>query len=254
MQNVVAQAASMNLEQWGWSLLDAGSFGFASVTLNTLLPVIFNQHQKGVTQPHNIIAAWGYVMSASNLVGFLLSPCLGTYVDVTSRRKLVLVSFAIVAILGGVAAIASSYESHVAMMVFTAIAMVGYNATCFIYNSMMMFIFPTEKIHTASCVSCSFSNLGATFTLIILLIVILGHHADESDIPKSAALTIVVIGTVWYAAFLTFFAFTVNEPNHPEACVEDAPVFGGEIPGEDAPGFLSRLSSSMEETLSGEVI
>ena len=265
MRAITAQVVDQNMAQWGWSLLDMGSFGFASVTFHTLLPVLFKQSfESSGSQSHDTIAAWGYAMSVANMIGFIFSPFVGSYVDATSRRKLFMVLFAGLAILDVLIAVAES-QSHYAMIAFTVIATVGYNMSCFIYNSLLIFNFRHEAIYTASCVSTALSNLGATFMLFALLCVLLYNDANtKSNIPKHAAAVIVLVAAVWYATFVTFFLCTVAEPNTSRTIMRQGNTGsddsgaqgcdcgdGGEQKDPEV-GFVSNMYASMVETFTGD--
>ena len=72
---------SQSPAQWSWILLDAGSFGFATVTFGTLLPVFFKHLSDDALTPHQQTVAWGYAVSVVALCSALCSPVIGACAD-----------------------------------------------------------------------------------------------------------------------------------------------------------------------------
>ena len=60
----------LSQEQWAWTLFDAGCWGYASVTINTLVPLVFKQDAPEDEQKY-VSAIWANLVAA----GLLCSSC-----------------------------------------------------------------------------------------------------------------------------------------------------------------------------------
>lgn len=202
--------ATLTRPQWAWTLYNTGSFGFATSTLHTLLPVLFKQTATGALDTHEITAAWGYVVSVANCGTLITSPCIGSWADATAHRKLVVVVAGIMAILGVQGAVVFTHTSWIGMFICSTFIFAGYGIADTMCNAILPFVFEKEQLHTASCMSCSFSNIGAAITIGALLIVT-GQNKD-SNISSTEAQIAVWIATIWYVIYNVLFAMWVEEP------------------------------------------
>ena len=56
----------LSQEQWAWTLFDAGCWGYASVTINTLVPLVFKQDAPEDEQKY-VSAIWANLVAAGSL-------------------------------------------------------------------------------------------------------------------------------------------------------------------------------------------
>ncbi len=68
----------LSQEQWAWTLFDAGCWGYASVTINTLVPLVFKQDAPEDEQKY-VSAIWANLVAAGSLCSScanqLAAPC-----------------------------------------------------------------------------------------------------------------------------------------------------------------------------------
>jgi len=77
--SVVSSPASGTLwllskEQWAWTLFDAGCWGYASVTINTLVPLVFKQDAPEDERKY-VSAIWANLVAAGLLLARVADLC-----------------------------------------------------------------------------------------------------------------------------------------------------------------------------------
>ena len=201
-------------KQWTWLVFDCGTFGFSTLTLSTLLPVLFKQiYEHGnLSSSTDVVSAWGYCSSFAALIGCFCSPFLGAVADAYSWRKRCIVGSVLLAITG-VTCLAFSDAMSVGWVVFLGFVSAvtcGYYFAVNMYNAMMPFCFEPESLHTASCISCGLSNVGAAVTSSILLAVTVNGNSDA--IQPSTVTLLLCFSAGWLAFFVLLFLLSVPEP------------------------------------------
>jgi len=227
--------------QWSWIAYDAGSFGFSSATLHTLLPVLFKHAATGSLQSHEIAAAWGYQSTAAQVSTCFMAPFVGSYADMAARRKLLTGLGAVLALCGAMFASVVSQYSWQWMFVGTVLTSVGYGWAITMCNSLLPFVFAREELHTASCLSCAISNVGGA-SMIVMLLLVLGMN--KNAVTHETALWAVSLSGMWFLCFNAFFYNNTEEPPPREV------VTNGTAPS--WPSSLFGPCTSVMETLSGD--
>jgi len=184
----------MSRVTFAWALYDFAYWAAASVTLQTLIPVLF-RHK--LLDPSHAPIIWGYVVGFSTLVGAILAPVVGALSDSTGHRKLFLFAAGVISTVGGWGYLAMGHDWEDAA-IFVAIALVGNMQVVSLYNSLLAFVTSTDHEATqASGWATALGNLGPA----ILLSALGFWDLELGDLNPQFLWPTFIIAAVWWAVF-----------------------------------------------------
>eukprot|EP00961_Rhodomonas_salina_P027408 370928-Rhodomonas_salina.4 len=162
---------SMNLDfdKVAWSLFDAGCWGYASVTVSTLVPLVFKQDTPK-SAGLDVSAVWANAVAVGTLAAGLLCPFLGAAVDVWSLRKatVALTSVGMIVFLTMFAAVDGS--QWVLLIILAVTGVMFYSVMQAVYNSLIVHVTESSEDELAwlSAVQCAIGNAGAMLLMSLL--------------------------------------------------------------------------------------
>lgn len=183
-----------------------------SAFATTVLSVVFNVYfARRIVPPEGVLlfgtqvpgtSLWGYVVSASMLLTFLLAPILGTLADHSGRKKLFLTVFW----LTGCAATAGLFFAGAGDVALAAalfmVANVGFAGGNIFYNAFLPFLAPAKALGRISGLGWAVGYAGGGLCLALDLLIIKSPQAlglsSANDLPVRATLLSVA---VWWFLF-----------------------------------------------------
>jgi len=126
-------------------MYDLGSFGFATATLTTIMPIFFTDGPAKDLSPHQATAIWGYALGISSLCGAVLAPFLGATADAQSCRRSIIASAVFASCL---CSVLFSFSTHFGVNVAAALVAgtaVSYQLSISIYSSLLPCLFTREQ-------------------------------------------------------------------------------------------------------------
>jgi len=203
--------SGLSWDQIAWSLFDAGCWGYASVTISTLVPLVFKQDTPK-TEDLDVSAVWANAVAVGTLAAGVLCPFLGAIVDVWSARKItvILTSLSMIVFFTLFAAVDGS--QWVLLIIVAVIAVMFYSVMQAVYNSLIVHVTEASEDELAylSAVQCAIGNGGA-----MLLMSMLGlEDAKHSGavIPHAYVLRSFIISGVWFAVLAAPLLIYFREP------------------------------------------
>jgi len=199
----------LNKAQWSWILYDLGSFGFATATLTTIMPIFFTDGPAHDLSPHSATALWGYSLGTASLCGACLSPIVGATADARSCRRLLV---AVAVCMACASAMLFSYSTDFgvnAAAVLLAMTAVCYQLSISLYSSLLPCLFSREQVHRVSPIGTAFSQLGGG---LVISMVYLIHHRQSDSISASKVQMMVAGAAMWWLFFTGILMHNVKEP------------------------------------------
>lgn len=199
----------LSAAQWTWILYDMGSYGFATATITTVMPIFFKEGTGGGFSPHDATVLWGYALSAASLTGAVAAPVLGALADGQSCRRLVLGLCIPSACLSAILFSFVAQTGHAAAVLLVAATCVAHQLSACLYNSFLPCLFSRDQAHAVSPLSTAFSQLGAG---LMSGAVYMLHHSRHAQLAESTVRWIIALAALCWLAFAAFFVRHVAEP------------------------------------------
>eukprot|EP00802_Teleaulax_amphioxeia_P014920 Tamp_15000.p1 GENE.Tamp_15000~~Tamp_15000.p1 ORF type:complete len:468 (-),score=88.51 Tamp_15000:177-1523(-) len=207
--SVVSSPASGTLwllskEQWAWTLFDAGCWGYASVTINTLVPLVFKQDAPEDERKY-VSAIWANLVAAGTLLAGIICPFFGAILDMYGWRKIAvfLTSVAMCVCLSIFASVSGEERTHVTWLLM-AIAVIGvmfYSTMQAVYNSLIVHVSEQseDELTWLSAVQCAIGNGGAMILMMSLGIQDAKHSQKTLDLQYVQHCFLISAG--WFLVF-----------------------------------------------------
>jgi len=206
--------AGLREEQVAWSLFDAGCWGYVSVTLSCLLPLVLKQQTPASIEKY-VSAVWANAVAVGTLLAGILCPFIGAMVDQLALRKVtVLVSGFVTCIFLSVA-VSIDVEQWPAMVGFAVIGVMFYSLMQAVYNSLLVHVSETseDEVVFVSAVQCAIGNFGAMVLMTALGLEEAKH--SKKVIPIDYVQRCFLWSALWFFLFALPFAFVYQEePRH----------------------------------------
>jgi MFS-type transporter involved in bile tolerance (Atg22 family) len=156
-------------EQWAWILFDAGCWGYISVTVGTLVPLVFKQD---TPEDEKVFATELYAntVAIGTLLSGLLCPIIGAAVDLLGKRKFA-VAVSSVATVASLTSFAFVNSQQWLLLVALAVSgMMFYGILQSTYNSILMHVSDSSENELVfmSCFQCVLGNAGAMLIMSLL--------------------------------------------------------------------------------------
>ncbi len=190
----------------GWAVYDWANSAYSTTVATALLPPFFAAVvAKGglvVGQGAPIPAAslWGYAVSLSAALVFLLTPVLGSVADTGGSRKGFLMFFCF---LGGLAALAVSFAAPGAVvpaLVLFVAAQVSFSAANAFYDAFLPQIAPLAERDRVSALGYAFGYVGGGLNLALALALITLH--DRLGLDQTTAVRLsMALAALWWLGF-----------------------------------------------------
>jgi MFS-type transporter involved in bile tolerance (Atg22 family) len=228
----------MDHAQWGYTIFDAGSYGYSSVTSHTLAPLVYARRaaaqaaaaqasaaaaaaaqtsgttalaaDKGIFMGSDITAYWVFMISTASLLAGLLCPIFGTIADLYGIRKIMTYISALLSIIFlTIFAYCTSSVSIHWLLFYAGTAITFSSLSHAFYNSLIMLVTGPEELVKVACIQASVGSLGAA-----VLMTALGLHNTE-DLNRNFTLFAFGIAALWFIllALPMWFWFKEDPPS-----------------------------------------
>ncbi len=209
-----------------WSFYDVADHAYITTTGSTFFPpyfiaiaaVAFLEAGKAASESDALSAAkisasnvYALTVSLALFIAALLAPVIGTYADITGRRKRMLI---VATVVGGV--VASSMVALTAGMWLLALAMymitqISLNVALGLYSSLLPHVARPADLNRVSSLGYAMGYIGGGALLLINTILYL--FADKLGIEAGTAVRIAFLTVgIWWIVFMIPLALGVPEP------------------------------------------
>lgn len=199
-------ATTARRQEFAWCMYDWANSAYVTTVATAVLPAYF---AAVVVPPGGVVALgltftapalWGYLMSATALVVFLLAPPLGAVADHTAAKKRLLA----VCALGGATAAALLWFSGpgrvgLTMLLFF-LAHSGFVAGNVFYDAFLPQVAPPGRLDRVSGKGYAYGYLGGGLQFALALGLVAGH-ARLGLTEDAAARLAMVMAALWWGGF-----------------------------------------------------
>lgn len=154
-----------------WILYDFGMAQFSMVILTAYFILYFKQIVVGNTGGEGDLY-WGIASSISMILAVILSPLLGTYSDISSKRKTLFISFSLISVGATFLLYFSDKNTIVYSMIVFIIAYACYSINMTFYNSFLPDIVNKEEIEKYSGIGWGLGYFGGLTSLVIMILIV----------------------------------------------------------------------------------
>lgn len=205
---------------FGWAVYDLANSAYATTVATALLPPFFatvvakGGLALGQGPPIPAASLWGYAVSLSAALVFLLTPVLGAVADMGGSRKGFLMVFCLA---GGSAALAVSFAPPGAVaggLLLFVLAQVCFSAANAFYDAFLPHIAPLAERDRVSALGYAFGYLGGGLSLALSLGLILLH--DRLGLDQVAAVRLsMALASLWWLGFACVSFRLIPKPLRP---------------------------------------
>lgn len=196
---------------WSWALYDWASSAFATTVMAGFFPVFFKQYWSAGADVTVSTLRLGTASSAAGLTVALLAPVLGAIADGSAARKVFLLWFAGVGILGTASLFWVPDGAWLAAAVIYVVGIIGFSGANVFYDSLLVTIAPPGRSDFVSALGFAVGYLGGGLLFAVNVAMTLWPSAfalaGASDAVRFSFLTV----AAWWTAFSLPLALYVRE-------------------------------------------
>lgn len=197
---------------WSWALYDWANSAFATTVMAGFFPIFFKQYWSQGVDAIVTTARLGTVISVSSLVMACLSPTLGVVADLKGYKKHFCFYFTVIGVLSCVWLGLIPMGGWETAMWAYGIGMLGFNAACVFYESLMPHVAKPEDMDYASSLGYAMGYLGGGVLFLLNVLMYLNPHwfgiADGVTAVRISFVTV----AVWWAVFSIPLFRRIPEP------------------------------------------
>lgn len=202
----------MRRDQIGWICIDVGNSAFATTILAAMFPVYFPSllPKEGISfslgpwsWTSTALSIWGYTVSLSVLLAFLMAPILGAWADRGGHKKLLL---GVSALMGSSACIALGActpwpNAWQWSLFFFVLGNIGFSGNNVFYNSLMTSVSNESEWDKMSLRGFAWGYIGGGFVLAANLLLVLKYEwFGLSSRIDGLRLSFISVG-IWWLLF-----------------------------------------------------
>lgn len=154
-----------------WILYDFGMAQFSMVILTAYFILYFKQIVVGNTGGEGDFY-WGVATSIAMLLAVLLSPILGTFSDISGRRKQLYIIFSFISCFSTFLLFFSERGTILFSMIFFILAYACYSMNMTFYNSFLPDIVKEEEIGKYSGIGWGLGYFGGLLSLLLMIFIV----------------------------------------------------------------------------------
>jgi len=197
----------LNKSETSWILVDVGNSAFATIILVFVFPIyLFNILPKdgvqfaigGFEWTSTALSIWGYTVSFSIFLTFLMAPLLGAWADECGRRKHFLAAFTLMGAIGSSAlAFVDQWQAALVCVVF---ANIGFSGSTIFYNALLPQATRKENYDHVSLQGFAWGYPGGGVLLVLTLLAIKKFEwFGLASATSAVKLSFFVVGFWWIA-------------------------------------------------------
>lgn len=214
---------------WSWALYDWGNSAYSTTVMAGFFPVFFKDYWSAGADSAVTTARLGDVTALTGLIVAILTPFLGALADARQAKKLFLLLFMILGLVGCFNLGLIDYGGWSWAAVWYAIATIGFNAGTTFYDSLLPSIAPGLKSDHASALGYALGYLGGGLLFLVNVAMYLSPESfgipDGATAVKYSFMTV----AVWWGVFSIPLFRNVPEPAVATGRVPLGQAFGESI-------------------------
>lgn len=201
---------------FGWLMYDWANSAYITTVVVAVLPAYF----AGVVVPkggltfagtvYSATAIWGFLISLSAFIVFLIAPVMGAVSDFSASKKKFLMAFCYCGSLATGLLFFSRAGDIVQTIILFLIAQVGFVGANIFYDAFLPGIASEDKIDWISGKGFAYGYVGGGLQFALSLGLIAGHQALGISAEFAARLAILMAG-VWWGGFSIFTFLYLKE-------------------------------------------
>ena len=199
-------------QKWGWAMYDWANSAFATTVMAGFFPVFFKDYWNAGLDPVDSTFRLGVANSLASLLIVLLAPLLGAVADRLSRRKAMLLAFALLgSLMTAGLYLAGQGEWQLAMFLYV-FAMIGFSGSNIFYDSLLPFVSTDRDMDRTSALGFSLGYLGGGLLLSLNAGMVL--HPEWFGLADAASAvrgSFLIVAAWWLLFSIPLFLF-VEEP------------------------------------------
>lgn len=180
-----------------WALYDFANSPYSTIMSTLVFPIYFIEK---VAKNDYSILLWAILYGMSEIISALISPPLGALSDITKRKKIFLLSFALLAILGTISCASISQGEIGKAYLSFFFAQLGFSLSLIFYNALIEQISLESERETISGLGWGMGYFGGMFFLILVLIF---FDFEAQRFEKN----VILFTAFWYFFFSLPFLF-----------------------------------------------
>jgi MFS transporter, UMF1 family len=200
-----------NREILSWGLYDWANSAFATTVIAGFFPVFFKQYWAASQTEVESTFYLGLVNALASLVIVIFAPLLGALADQLSRRKKMLMNFAILGILmtAGLSLLGEGAWLMALMLYF--FALIGFSGSNIFYDSLILNVASLKQVDRVSSIGFALGYLGGGLLFAFnVLMVTWPEWFGLADASAAVKWSFVSVG-LWWAAFSVPLLLFVKE-------------------------------------------
>ena len=201
---------------FGWLMYDWANSAYITTVVVAVLPAYFAGvvvPEGGVTfagTAYSATTIWGFLISLSAFIVFLIAPVLGAVSDFSASKKKLLAAFCYAGSLATCLLFFSQAGDFVWTVLLFLIAQIGFVGANIFYDAFLPSLAPEDKIDWISGKGFAFGYVGGGLQFALSLGLIAGHQALGISAELAARLAILMAG-LWWGGFSIFTVLYLKE-------------------------------------------
>ena len=201
-------------EKFSWALYDWANSVFATTVLAGFFPLFFKSFWAGELTDVASTALLGTVSSISGFIIVLLAPILGAMADFTGKKKVFLMTFALIGILSTSFLFFIPYGNWQWSLIIFGLSVIGFSGANIFYDSLLLDVSSNEDRNFVSSLGYALGYLGGGILFLINVLMYLYPSFFGLSSQAEGILYSFLSVALWWLIFSMPIFLYVKQKNH----------------------------------------